>query len=162
MSTVTVPSIQEWLGAAEKAALELANTTFGFSQCEIIGHESESMDNAVGGYVSLVNDHVQLELSMLAEPKLCRSMAQTLLGTEEISQDDEADSWGEIVNILAGAMKRNLDGPGASIQMGLPCFVRSPVHFQLPYEMASTTFLWEGSKVHLIMIKRDKNGADKK
>ncbi|MEW6516022.1 MAG: chemotaxis protein CheX [candidate division FCPU426 bacterium] len=159
MSHESAPSIREWLGAAERAAEELASTILGIEDFQITGHALEPPESLVGGYINLNNDLIRLKLGVLTDPEGCLEVTRLFLGMETISLEEQADAWGEIVNILAGTMKRNLDGHSAPIQMGLPSVAKDLPTLPAPDEIAATNLTLGKAKVTLMLVKHQNHGG---
>ncbi len=125
MTSSTI-NIKDWLGAMKEATAELTTSTLGFDGCTLEEVTEEIPIGLSGSYISLVGDTGSLQLGLVTDKKNCQSLAKAMLGMgsdeADLPDGDVVDAMGEIVNIVAGGVKRQMSGTMPSIQLGLPLF----------------------------------------
>jgi CheY-specific phosphatase CheX len=148
---VPAVSLDEWIQALTDSAGEIASTSLGYGQCQV--KEKESVDsllsltapNLVGAYISVLSHEHSLNLGLLADASGCENLAKALLGMdaqETLPEEDVTDSLREIVNILAGGVKRRMSERENTLQLGLPLVVRGQV---------AVTELMEAARVKMML-----------
>ena len=73
--------------------------------------------------IAVGSDRVALRLSLIAGMETCTKLAKALLGggeDQEIDGEDVADGVGEMMNIIAGGVKKQLNEFYPSLKVGLP------------------------------------------
>lgn len=124
-------AITEWLVELEGAMLEVATAALGFPDAEIIEKGLKVTDNLGGAYLSLTGDIDTVQIGVTTDPEGFQRIAKALLGMEPTDEDltapDMADAVCEVVNVLAGIIKRRIQGKLSRLALGLPIFVRGGV-----------------------------------
>jgi len=117
------------------AARELADTALGGASFELLGAAREPHGEH-GAFVNLALPDEAIQVGVVLSPAGCQSLAKSLLGMapedEDLPLSDVGDAMCEIVNIVAGGLKRRLN-PGLHATLGLPLFVSGrplPTHQQ--------------------------------
>jgi hypothetical protein len=127
---MTVP-VQVWVAALEESAVEVANVALGFERCDVIGKESFTPLDVAGAYLPLFGGSGQsIYIGWLATPEARKALARGLLAfapNDAISDEDVADAMGEVVNILAGGLKRRMLQTIQPLSLGLPMFSATPM-----------------------------------
>ncbi len=80
--------------------------------------------------IAVGSEKVTLRLSMIAGMETCTTLAKALLGAgedEEIDGEDVVDGVGEMMNIIAGGVKEQLNASYPSLKVGLPLWSGDPV-----------------------------------
>ncbi|MFO0630540.1 MAG: chemotaxis protein CheX [Polyangiales bacterium] len=118
--------LDAWMGTAVESLAETASTSLGLAPTQVVA-ESEALPHGlVGSTIPLVADRA-VQLGLFATSQGCEDLARLLLGMGPddgpLAEPDVADGMGEILNILAGVMKRHMANKGASLSIGLPMFV---------------------------------------
>ncbi len=124
-------SIRDWLDSMVEAMNELAPTTLGFDDVEVKEIKEVFPVGMSGAYIALVSMDSSLQIGLVSEPKGCETLALSLMGMEpgeeELSEQDIADSVGEIINILAGMIKRQMAKKINAVNLGLPIFINGHI-----------------------------------
>lgn len=127
---MTVP-ISAWVEALEQSAVEVAALALGFERCDVVGKESATPATVAGAYLPLFGRTGQsLYIGWLASAEACGVLARGLLGfarDEAIADVDVADAMGEVVNVLAGGLKRRMLPSVHPLSLGLPIFSAAPM-----------------------------------
>lgn len=118
--------LDAWMGTAVESLAETASTSLGLTPTQVIA-ESEALPHGlVGSTIPLVADRA-VQMGLFATSQGCEDLARLLLGMGPddgpLSEPDVADAMGEVLNILAGVMKRHMAHKGAALSIGLPMFV---------------------------------------
>jgi hypothetical protein len=120
-----VPRIDDWLEASEQALLEVALAALSAPDGHVLARAAESPSSMSGAYVSLISDEEVAHVGVCAKDERLRALAGGLLGpAESLSAADLTDAVGEIVNMLAGGVKRRLAESNPGLRIGLPMWVR--------------------------------------
>jgi len=120
-------SLDDWMSAAISSAEELATVALGFDGATFIGKRDRMPTDVKSALVALVGDTASVQLGVAATETGCQMLARALLCMDpeeaDLPEDDVADAVGEVINIVAGQVKRIIGGPDSSMKMGLPLFV---------------------------------------
>jgi hypothetical protein len=113
------------LDALVDAASEVASTVLAGASFEAL-REGRGYGSGHGAYLSLVAPEESLQVGLLVEPEGCQVLAKALLGMEPGDEDlppgDVSDAMCEIINIVAGGLKRRV-ADNMPLTLGLPMFV---------------------------------------
>jgi hypothetical protein len=117
------------LEALREAVAEVAATVLGgmaVSPATAGGNPGASH----GAYLALVAQDEPIQVALLAAGPGCQVLSKTLLGMdvadEDLPDSDVSDAMCEIINIVAGGLKRRVSG-GMQVTLGLPLFVAGPL-----------------------------------
>ena len=127
MPTPSKLMLGPWRVAIEAAATEVA--THALSLPGAIVKDPVGLDATVamiGAHIPLVGAGRAFDVALVASADGCQALARAILcmgSGQAISDAEVADAIGEIVNMLAGSMKRKLSGFGADLTLGLPIFI---------------------------------------
>ncbi|HEY0191317.1 MAG TPA: chemotaxis protein CheX [Kofleriaceae bacterium] len=122
---MTKLTLAQWRTALEGAATEIATNAFSFPGAKIfdpIGHEAAA--KLVGAHIPVLGGGGAFDLALVASPENCLALSRAILyaGPEQVLRDAEvADAIGEVVNMLAGSVKRRMNG--VDLELGLPIFL---------------------------------------
>jgi hypothetical protein len=121
---------RDWMQVIQQTACEVATVALGFEEC-VKGRENVEIGSGLcGAYLPLSTTTEQIQVGLLADDAGCQALAKALLGMEQAEPDlsvpDMSDSFAEIVNLLAGGLKRRLEGR-VDLKLGLPLFVSGVV-----------------------------------
>jgi hypothetical protein len=118
-----------WMIELVGAATEVAHA-MGLGAMQVIGRVAPPRE-AAGVYLPIVGrEGVALYVAWLAPGVGCEAMARALLGdlvAGPLSPGDVFDAMGEIVNIVAGAVKRRMRHADMSLALGLPIYAATPI-----------------------------------
>ena len=150
-------SAQHWLQVAVDATRETGETSLGCESISQIDGAGAKPTSAEGAYVPLVASKERFLLGMLASETTCQSLARRLLGMEddeeEPTQEDVADAVGEIVNIVAGVMQRQLADAVGAVELGLPFYVRGKVATTDKHEVGVCNLDLDGMGIELVVVR---------
>lgn len=117
----------EWRTAVEGAAKELATNALSLPGATVqAAVDAERASSLIGAHIPLVGGGKAFDLSLVSSPEGCRSLARAILYMAEgaaLRDAEVADAVGEIVNMLAGSVKRRLSNQCADLVLGLPLFI---------------------------------------
>jgi hypothetical protein len=117
----------QWRTAIETAAKEVA--TYALSMPGVVIKDPvglEAASSMVGAHIPLVGTGQAFDLALLATADGCHALSRAILQlapATPLRDGQVADAVGEIVNMLAGSMKRKMSGFGADLTLGLPIFI---------------------------------------
>lgn len=125
MTESAIP-VQRWTETVTSAMSEVAASSLG-CETSLEGIEIASPVSLCGSLVALVSGRNVVCVGFSSTPDGCRKIAGAMLGLEGddidgLSHDDVRDSVGELVNILAGAVKTKLSSEDADLTLGLPIY----------------------------------------
>jgi Chemotaxis phosphatase CheX len=113
------------LDALCESASEVAATVLGGVPFSTLGSDA-SYGSGHGAYLGLVADEEPIQVGLLVDPLGCQLLAKSLLGMDPAEEDlppsDVSDAMCEVVNIVAGGLKRRVS-ERMRITLGLPIFV---------------------------------------
>lgn len=120
------PDIQSsCLDALTESTSELTATVLGGLPFASLG-ESTNFGGGHGAYLGLVAQEEPIQVGILVDNAGCQVLAKALLGMEPGDEDlpapDVSDAMCEVINIIAGGLKRRVSGK-MQVTLGLPIFV---------------------------------------
>jgi Chemotaxis phosphatase CheX len=120
-------TLAQWRTALEGAAVEIA--TYALSFAAAVVHDPVGLECAasmIGAHIPLIGGGQAFDLALVASADGCQALSRAILGTAAgptLRDAEIADAVGEIVNMLAGSVKRRMAGLGAELVLGLPIFL---------------------------------------
>lgn len=113
------------LEALVEALREVSTTVLAAADCDVLDDDF-AYGPGYGAYLSLTTTDEPIQVGLLVAPIGCQVLSKALLGMEPGDEDlpaaDVGDAMCEIINMVAGGLKRRVSGQ-LSITMGLPMFV---------------------------------------
>jgi hypothetical protein len=117
----------QWRAAVEGAASEIARYALSFTGAVVLDPVGlECTTEMVGAHIPLVGPGQAFDFALVASPGNCQALSRAILCMKDgapLRDAEVADAIGEIVNMLAGTVKRRLAGHGAELELGLPIFL---------------------------------------
>lgn len=118
--------LSRWIEVAKECVAEVSESSL--SAPVSVSGEPPPGSGLWGSLVALVSGNNVTCVGISSTPEGCRTLAGAMLGMEpadaaDLSHDDVRDSIGELVNILAGAMKTKLSNEDPALTLGLPLFI---------------------------------------
>lgn len=121
------PLLAQWRTAVEVAAKEIA--TYALSLPGAVVQDPVGVERAatmIGAHIPLVGGGQGFDLGLVSSPEGCQALARAILSsppTAVLRDAEVADAVGEILNMLAGSIKRRIAGHRTDLELGLPIFV---------------------------------------
>lgn len=115
-----------WRAAIAGATEEIAMYALNFPDSAVGNPVSPGeADGFVGAHIPMIGGPDALELALVGTPEACRAIAGAILQSPPASLTDAEtkDAVGEIVNMLAGSVKRRMSSDGIDLELGLPLFI---------------------------------------
>jgi len=108
-----------------------------------------------GAFLAIVAQGEPIQLGLLADAGGCQRLAKTLLGMEpddeELPTSDVSDAMCEIINIVAGGVKRRVSAR-LGVTLGLPIFVAGPPLPNPQQDISSLTMSLGDVRVNLLLL----------
>jgi hypothetical protein len=117
----------QWRAAVEGAATEIA--TYALSLPGAAVHDPVDAERAIsmiGAHIPMIGGGQAFDLGLVASPEGCQALSRAILCMapgSALRDAEVADAVGEIVNMLAGSVKRRISGLGGELELGLPIFL---------------------------------------
>lgn len=151
--------MQDWVKAIQEATNDMALTVMGLSEtCSFGASESGFSSGDGGALISLANANHSVQIGILADEDGCKKLSGKMLGLEsdesELSKIEVSDTMGELVNIIAGGVKRIMSEATGSIQLGLPVFVTGHVESSDKIETVVIPTQIAGIDTRLMILKK--------
>lgn len=152
--------LKDWLTAMSEATAETASQTLS---CESSADGCETKeqidlpDDVSGSFLTLFTEKDSVQVGIVANKKSLENMAKAMLcmGPEEtVATADITDAIGEIINIVAGGVKRRLNEPTGGIKLGLPMFVEGKVAQGESQEGAVSQIKIGESLAYLLVLRK--------
>ncbi len=154
--------IDQWLEWAVKGMKDVATDSLMCSDFELVDN-AEKTQSPFGAWLSIKAGNEPLHIGILSSEEGCTNMTRSLLFMEpdedDPSPEDMADAVGEIVNIIAGIMQRDLAEQVPEIQLGLPIFVAGEVVRHPAQEAANSDVMFDGTTAKVVVL-RATSGSD--
>lgn len=158
MSGESLP-IDEWLEWAVKGMKDVVNESLCCEDFELV-ENVEKFTSPFGAWLPIKAGNEPLHIGILSSEDGCSRMTRSLLFMEpdedDPSQEDMADAVGEIVNIIAGIMQRDLAGEVPEIELGLPIFVAGEVVRHPAQEAANSDVMFNGTTAKIVVLRAQK------
>lgn len=156
-------ALDEWLHTMADAAREIASTSLGFERCEITGQRDNPPEGQSGAYIPVISQEHTLQLALISNKAGCQQIAQALLGMDPaedaLPAEDIADAVGEVINMVAGGVKRRLITKDPQLQLGLPIFVHGYVEATEVLERAVSDVCLGPVPAHFLVLRHRKKNA---
>ena len=128
----TTTRCQEWMDGLVKATDEVARQALSVPTGCRRGQDVEKLSlQTSGAYLALISPEVQMQIGIAARRDDCRGLAGKLMMMEpndpELTDSVMADAFGEIVNILAGALKQVMERRHRGLTLGLPTMIHGHI-----------------------------------
>jgi hypothetical protein len=115
-----------WQAAVETGVRDLARDGMGFPEVEFLERNTLIPPNMPGAFIPLIGPNESVQVGLVSSLEGCLALARALLqaGPDlDVPPADMADALAEAANILAGFVKRNIQGSVHPLQLGLPLYV---------------------------------------
>ena len=149
------------LDALVAATSEVSQTVLGGAGCAPVDTEV-GFGAGHGAYLSLTTSEEPIQVGVVVAPEGCQLLAKALLGMMEEDEDlpsgDVSDAMCEIINMVAGGLKRRVSGELA-VTLGLPIFVAGHPLPNQHQEVSSCSVRIGDTAVKLILLTQDKAAA---
>ena len=152
--------LKDWLASLIEASADSATNVLGFEQKVLpgVGDGMSACQPSVtsGAFISMLSEGGAIELGFAATKDVLQALAKIVLGMapeEDIVAADTADAIGEVVNIIAGGVKRRLNEAAGGINLGLPLFIEGTLVGRESQEMAHANVLLGEMPVCLIVVR---------
>ncbi len=119
--------LDRWTEIAKHCFMTVSSSALGLEPAP--QDEAQRPDHGVcGSVLSLSSEQNTTCVGLSSTADGCRRLAGAMLGMdaaelESLSPEDVQDSIGELVNILAGALKTALAAEDGALSLGLPLFI---------------------------------------
>ena len=151
--------------ALTESASEVAATVLGGMPFTVVADAGASISTSAGAhgaYVGLVAQEEPIQVGLLAEPVGCQLLAKALLGMdagdEDLPGSDVSDAMCEIINIVAGGLKRRVAGK-LPVTLGLPIFVAGPPLPNQQQEIVAQELQLGSVPVRLLILTQKEHAA---
>jgi len=146
-----------WQSAIAGATHEIATYALNFLDSAVGNAVSPGVvAGLVGAHIPMLGGPSALEIALVGTPEHCRALAAAILQTEPstLSEAETADAVGEIVNMLAGSVKRRMSSEGVDLELGLPLFIVGHVASTSQIEVTPLPARFGPIDMFVLMISR--------
>lgn len=150
-------SIDNWLTAMIEATDETATQTLGFESVAGKHTIGEQPVDKPGSFISLASENDSVQIGLVSNKEGLELLAKSMLGMtpeEEIAQADITDAVGEIINIVAGGVKRRLNEQAGGMKLGLPMFIDGKIAQGGSQELACANLNLGNIPAHLLVLRK--------
>ena len=154
-------TLKEWMAATAEATCESASQMLAIqSNPDNASYKEDGKDlpeNAQGSFISLVSEADTVQVGFLSTKEGLALLAKAMLGMtpeDELSDSDMTDAVGEIINVVAGGVKRRLNDSTGGMKLGLPMFIEGKVAYGDSQEMMAAHILLGSVPVHLLVLRK--------
>lgn len=155
---MTAITLREWLDATEVAADELATMVLNLRPSQLQSSNDGGIPAGLSGsFIALVADDDSVLLNLSSNMDGLAQLAKSMLGmgAEEVLSDaDLCDAVGEMANITAGSIKRQLTDRTSGIKLGLPTFIQGRVAHGDSQENGVVSLMMGPVPVHISVTKK--------
>jgi hypothetical protein len=129
MTPIAIASAEHWMREVVRAAEEIV-TVLRLGELRVVGTIPLPSD-LPGAYLPIVGARgASVYVGWLASNSGCEALAHAFVGDVSLGTPSHAevvDAMGEIVNIVAGAVKRRMLAQDPTLLLGLPIYATSPI-----------------------------------
>lgn len=120
--------LEDWIEATAASVVELT-AAIGVGTCAQSAVPLLGPSEPSGAYIPLVGARISVQVGLQSDDEGCRAMSKALLDMtdDELAPDIVKDATCEIVNMLAGLVKRRMLHLDSSLRLGLPVFVQGHI-----------------------------------
>lgn len=123
---------QAWTDGLAAATSDVAKQALSIpSGCQVVGETDKLSLQTSGAYLALISPEVQMQIGIAAGRQDCKALAGALMMMEpddpELTDSVLADGFGEIVNILGGALKTVMENQYKGLTLGLPTMIHGHI-----------------------------------
>jgi len=156
------PALQaNCLEALTESASEVAATVLGGAPFEA-SPANDGFGTGHGAYLGLVAQEEPIQVGILVDAAGCQAFAKALLGMEPADEDlpaaDVSDAMCEIINIVAGGLKRRIAAQ-LTVTLGLPLFVTGHPLPNQQQEVIARALKIGGVPARLILLTQKQDAA---
>jgi CheY-specific phosphatase CheX len=128
MTQITKTDMKAWIDAMTDSLDEVARNMLGFEEIRVVTVDNVLPPNMLGAHLAMVSLEDSLQVGLITNKAGCQTLAAGLLGQESpesvLPENDVADAIGEIVNMIAGGIKRRMIAIEPTLTLGLPIFFK--------------------------------------
>lgn len=155
-------SITDWRDALIAAANELATTSLGYAEGEILSTSATLPRIPLGSFVALTGERTSVQIGLAGSQGHCMLLARAMFcmapEDEDLGDEDLADALGEMVNVLAGGVKIRLTGRVETLNIGLPIVVHGAIDVTKIAEVDVTLIRWETVEALVFLLRHRERG----
>ena len=122
----TTPA-EMWMAALIDATSDTSNIFLELGDLHVTRRSGCMPEFTNAGFVSLVGDCSSIQVGICASNDACREMAAKFLDMDgddpQLTREEIVDAFGELANIVAGAVKQQVSEQGEMMLLGLPLVV---------------------------------------
>ena len=124
--------------------------------CESIGMAETLPTGCSGAYIALLSPDIQMQIGIAATGDNCRQLAASLMYMEpddpELDDSVMTDALGEIVNIIAGALKQKMDDRYSGLTLGLPMMIHGHIQANDRQQLSIQTIKVGDTESHIVLL----------
>jgi Chemotaxis phosphatase CheX len=143
------------------AAGEVSSTVLAGAACEPLD-ANVGYGTGHGAYLGVSTPEEPIQVGLLVAPEDCQILAKALLGMEAEDEDlpsgDVSDAMCEIINMIAGGLKRRVS-EALSMTLGLPMFVAGHPLPNQHQEVSSRSLKIGEVSANLILLTQEQAAA---
>lgn len=153
-------SLKDWLNAVVEASSETAAQPLGLqsvTEAVALNPDQKIPESSWGSFLPLHSDDESVQIGLVTDRSgfviLSQAMLQMTPDHPDLTADDISDAVGEIVNVIAGGVKRRLSGK-AKITLGLPLFVKGSIEWGAELEAGVADLHMGPVPVRVVVLRR--------
>lgn len=148
-----------WIDAAEMATGEVAIATIG-REVTVRARSPEAPPLVGGAYVQVIGDDELVHVGLCADTAALRWLASRFVGGDApLADSDVPDAVGELVNMIAGCVKRRLSSERCRPQLGLPLFIHGHIAAGERQTLSASTMAVSGGPTVTLVLLHAPRGA---
>lgn len=154
-------SLKDWMAAMIEATCESATQMLSIESKADTAELNEGAvsvpDGVLGSFISLVSEADTVQTGFLSNKEGLAILAKAMLGMtpeEEISDSDRTDAVSEIINVVAGGVKRRLNEITGGMKLGLPMFIEGKVAHGESQEVITAKLVLGSVPVYLTVLRK--------
>ena len=150
--------LKDWLDVLVRATKQVSSNPLGFaSEAEVVSYTNDVPSGQLGCYLPFEGGDDLLWLCLFSDTGGSQSLARALFALgpdeEDLPADEVGDSMGEIVNIVAGLVKSQMEPRGVSCTIGLPQYLENPTEVMARKFRCGCELRMGPNSGHLVIVK---------
>jgi two-component system chemotaxis response regulator CheY len=156
-SGTSIP-LKDWLDAVVLATKQVSSNPLGFaSEAEVVAYTTDIPSDQMGSYLPFEGGDDLLWLCMFSDARGAQSLSRALFALgpdeEDLPPDEVGDAIGEILNIVAGLVKSQMEPRGVRCKIGLPQYMESSKEVMARAHRSSSEIRLGPVSGHLSIVK---------
>ena len=161
--TIAATRIDRIIEAFRSTADDVVKSALSMpSGCLQLGGAVQFPPDSLGAYIGLIGPDMQMQIGLSSSHEGSKELSAALLCMEkddpELDDDCIADAMGEIMNIIAGILKQNLEKEIPGLMLGLPLFINGHIRPNDKQQLSILEVMFGSVRAQLVLLVENVKG----